>query len=410
MRSGDSPIYPVHIGCTRTNGPEPKGTKMAKAKLDLSTVRERDRLKPKTNRTPHWQRLRPGLFLGYRPSTDGAAGTWAVQTYLDAKTKEHRLGSFGEFTASERFAKAKAAAEALMAQREAGGEVDVLVSTVAEVCRKYAKTHASAEAYFRLSVYNHPIAKITLEKLRQRHLAEWRADLKARPVQLSRQRVATHQRAPSSINREMAPLRAALNAAKLPNSDWKEAIKPISAKIAARRRDLYLERQQRQALLANCSAEIEPFVRALCLLPVRPGAVAQLTVADFNKAAGTLTVRNDKGHAQRSVPLSGVALALLAEQAKSKTPLAPLFHRENLKAWDRNYWKGPIREAALAAKLDPATSAYTLRHSVITDLVNAGVATLTVAQLAGTSVKMIEDHYGHLLHDAAVKALDNLAL
>jgi site-specific recombinase XerD len=55
-------------------------------------------------------------------------------------------------------------------------------------------------------------------------------------------------------------------------------------------------------------------------------------------------------------------------------------------------------------------SAYTLRHSTITDLVTAGLPLLTIAQISGTSAEMIERHYGHLVSDAAVKALGALAL
>ena len=41
-------------------------------------------------------------------------------------------------------------------------------------------------------------------------------------------------------------------------------------------------------------------------------------------------------------------------------------------------------------------SAYTLRHSVITEMVRNGVALSSVAQVAGTSVAMITKHYAHL--------------
>ena len=49
------------------------------------------------------------------------------------------------------------------------------------------------------------------------------------------------------------------------------------------------------------------------------------------------------------------------------------------------------------------------RHAA-TDLVSAGLPLLTIAQISGTSAEMIERHYGHLASDAAVKALDGLAL
>jgi len=59
----------------------------------------------------------------------------------------------------------------------------------------------------------------------------------------------------------------------------------------------------------------------------------------------------------------------------------------------------------VAANLPATTTAYTMRHSVITDLVVGGLDLLTVAQLSGTSVAMIERHYGHLQQDRAAAAL-----
>ena len=79
-------------------------------------------------------------------------------------------------------------------------------------------------------------------------------------------------------------------------------------------------------------------------------------------------------------------------------------------AWNKDMWKGPIKIAAAAAELSPSTTAYTLRHSVITDLVTDGLDLLTVAQLSGTSVTMIERHYGHLRADHAAAALARLEL
>ena len=84
--------------------------------------------------------------------------------------------------------------------------------------------------------------------------------------------------------------------------------------------------------------------------------------------------------------------------------------RANGKAWDKNSWKLPIAEAVAAAALPGGATAYTLRHSTITDLVIAKLPLLTIAQISGTSAEMIERHYGHLARDAAIKALKELEL
>lgn len=57
----------------------------------------------------------------------------------------------------------------------------------------------------------------------------------------------------------------------------------------------------------------------------------------------------------------------------------------------------PMRDAARAAKLPKATAFYTLRHTFIASAITGGMDIHTVAKITGTSVRMIEEHYGKLL-------------
>jgi integrase len=189
---------------------------------------------------------------------------------------------------------------------------------------------------------------------------------------------------------------------------WRVALRP--AKNADGRREAYLDRDQRRALLKHAVADLSAYLRGLCLLPLRPGALAGLTVADFDKRLSTLRIGKDKAGQDRRITLPPQTAAFVAEQAKGKTPAAPLFARADGKAWDKDSWKKPVKAAAMAAELPDSTTAYALRHSTITDLVSAGLDLLTVAQLSGTSVAMIEKHYGHLQSKRAAEALAGLAL
>ncbi len=51
------------------------------------------------------------------------------------------------------------------------------------------------------------------------------------------------------------------------------------------------------------------------------------------------------------------------------------------------------------AKLDPATTFYALRHSHISHALKSSVPTQLLAENTGTSVKMIEVHYGKFIKD-----------
>lgn len=384
--------------------------------LDLSKVGERERLKPR--REPHWQRLRAGCFLGFRPSKRGGKGTWIARCYDEdaGKYRLKALGDFGTLPGNEMFAAAKKEAEALAELVETGGEVRAKIETVADACREYAKTRTEAESRFGRYVYGDPLGKVKLSKLRRRHLKEWRERLEQQPALVTRRKEGdpvTRDRAASTVNRDMAVLRAALSkvlSPGAPNSEaaWQEALK--ATPNANGRRTLYLDRGQRRKLLENTDAEAAPFVRALCLLPLRPGALAALTAGDFDKRTAELTIGKDKTGKPRRIQLPAEAAGLLTKQCKDKLPAAPLFRRKNGKPWDKNTWKLPIAAAVKAAGLPTGATAYTLRHSTITDLVSAGLPLLTIAQISGTSAEMIERHYGHLASDAAVKALGELAL
>jgi len=383
---------------------------------DLSKVKDREALK--SRREPYWQRLQAGRFLGYRPSTREGAGTWIARAY-DENSRKYRLkslGDFGDRTPSERFAIAKREAEEFASTVESGGHMRDAAETVADACRNYAKVNLEAEGRFKRYVYSDALAPVKLARLRRHHLLEWRNRLEKRPALVSRNKEGeqrTRERSPASVNRDMAMLRAALNkvlAPGAPGTDaaWQEALRPI--RNADRQRTLYLDREQRRKLLECVSAEAEAFVRALCLLPLRPGAVAALNAGDFDRRTRELTIGKDKSGRPRRILLPPEVAALFADQAKNKLPAAPLFARANGKAWDRNSWKAPIAEAAVAARLPSGATAYTLRHSTITDLVVAGVPLLTVAQISDTSAEMIERHYGHLVQEHVTEALAGLAL
>lgn len=401
---------------------------------DLSKVGERMKLKPKTNRAPHWQRIRFGVYVGYRPAANGGAGGWVGRAY-DADARKYcikALGDYGQLAGNEQFAAAKKDAEVFADKVETGalryaGTVAnesapaAKMETVADACRAYLTERADANGIaagvFRRHLFNDPIASVKLDKLRRHHLKAWRKRLEDAPALLSRNKggvTRTKQRAASTVNRDMVPLRASLAAVLPPGAPgtdaaWQEALKP--AKGANGHRTLYLDREERKRLLDKASTEFAPFLRALCLLPLRPGTLASRTAGDFDKRTRTLVIgREAKTGKARKITVPQAVADFLLEQAKGKLPDAPLLRQVNGRAWNKDAWKGPVKEAVKAAGLPSGTCAYTMRHSVITDLVTGGLPILTVAQISGTSVTMIEKHYGHLVGNGAEEALAKLAL
>ena len=387
---------------------------------DLSRIMERDKLKSRVGDEPHWQRLRQGCYVGFRPSKKGKRGTWFARVYNSDTMRNSRksLGDYGKLEGHDVFKQAKTDAELWADTVESGGERASDMVTVKDACEAYAneKPCPIQDGILRRHVYCDPIAKVKLDKLRRHHLRSWRKRLEQSPALVTRNKKGAKlwkERAKSTINRDMVPLRAALGQVLkpgAPNTDaaWQEALRPF--KGADKRRELYLDRDERKRLIDATGDEARPFVRALCLLPLRPGALASLTVRDFDKRTRTLTIGKDKNGNPRQISLPQVIANFVGEQVKSKMPAAPIFVRANGEAWNKDAWKYPIKDAVKAARLPLAASAYTLRHSLITDLIRSRLPILTVAQLSGTSVAMIEKHYGHLVRDDAEEALASIAI
>lgn len=390
----------------------------------IDSVEARARLKPR--RAPYWQRLVTGCHLGFRKMSPKSEGTWLAQVYDGGTRKQTRksLGSFDNLPASQRYDAAKAEAEKLAQHLGQGGTADDL--TVKQACAEYVKhllaegkaeTSADTKARFRRLVDSDKIGSIALRKLATHHLRAWRKSLLAKPVTVNPHapegEKKTRERSSSSVNRDMTALRAALNHARengavTTDAAWRVALRPIES--ADRRRTDFLDRQQRIAFIGAAPDDVATFLRGLSMVPLRPGALAALTASSFDKRLCVLTIGKDKAGNDRGIKLSGKTADFFKALAKDKLPAAPLFARADGKAWDKDSWKKPVKAAASAAGLPATTTAYTLRHSIITELIVEGLDTLTVARLSGTSLAMIEKHYGHLRGEHAAKALESLAI
>ena len=211
------------------------------------------------------------------------------------------------------------------------------------------------------------------------------------------------------MNRNLAVLLAALNMAhseKLiaDDSPWRGVHK---VHVPDNRRERVLRADERARLLDACDADMRPFVEGLMLTGCRPGELAAVTASCFDPHHNTMKFPKGKTGG-RSVPISDKMAALCRVQAKDKLPKASLFTRADGKPWHRDNWQKPFKEAVDRAGLGSGIVLYTLRHSSISEMIANGVNAFTVATLTGTSVAMIQQHYGHLFHDQVKAALNAL--
>lgn len=383
------------------------------AKIDTKTARAKLAVRP----APYWHKLRPGCQLGYRAAGTGE-GSWLARWYdgTTGKKQQTALGSFAETANQSAFEAARLEAEKWLDHMAAGGSDEV--ETVADACQAYVESIEDESKAKRTladltrSVLATDLAKVKLIDLRPRHIEDWRKEISKRPVRVGRGDALREgrERSPASVNRELVPLRAALNRAyrrgQIPsNIAWREALKPARGAGTDNRREAILTKAQRALLIEKASAEIKPFLQVLGMLPLRPGAVAALSVSNWDKRTRTLTIPKDKANSGRKFKVTPAVAEFLDKQCRRKLPATPIFADEQGARWNKDTWKDAVRAAVTAAELPAEVTAYTLRHSLLTELVEGGAALSVVARIAGTSVDMLTKVYHHLTDEAAEKAL-----
>lgn len=371
---------------------------------NIQTVAERKKLPPRP--APYFARLEQGAFIGYRKLTDGT-GTW-VARWRDEHQKQinHTLGSFDSYDLA-----CKAAREWI--DNAKGGVVEEV--TVEEACKRYVKDRRSekgdatandAAGRFRRTVDGKKFGKIKLASLKTAHITDWRNSL----VEIDDEDDPdAERRAKDSANRNLATLKAALNLAYRmglvgSTSQWDRV---ESFQNVGKRREKFLTVAERKRLLLASPADLRGFLKALLLTAARPGEIASCKVADLNKS-GLLTLDGKTG--RRIVPLSPDALDHLLEYAGNREDDKPLLARNDGSEWTRYYWRDLFQEVRKTAKLDDDIVPYTLRHVAITEMVVSGIDLLSVARLAGTSVTMIQKHYGHLMKEKIAAQLPNVKM
>jgi len=187
-------------------------------------------------------------------------------------------------------------------------------------------------------------------------------------------------------------------------------------KPPARRRTRILTAIEWEEILAAVpDRNFRDYLSALYQTGCRPSEVARVTAANVDLALGVWVFDKHKSAAATGKPrviYLAPGMVEMSRRLVAERPDGPLFPSRKL---GRPFSKNAVRcrFRRLRAKLPHLKHfvCYNLRHTYATDALARGVSAAQVAELLGhTSIRMVEQHYGHLgqkvdqMRDAARKA------
>ena len=172
------------------------------------------------------------------------------------------------------------------------------------------------------------------------------------------------------------------------------------------------------ALAGRLGPRHGPMVLFAAATGLRPGELLALEQRDTDREANVVYVRRTLRNGRikipktkasvRAVPLQAIALAALNELRPD--PQCPLLFPSvrggylDLHNFRNRNWK----PAQKAAGITPLRRVYDLRHTFATFALRAGISTFDLSRYMGTSLAMIDRHYGHLARDGREHAIELL--
>lgn len=352
-------------------------------KIDTSAKR----LRLKLRREPYWHQISKGKFLGYRRTNSG--GSWVARMRgNDNKQRYHSLGDYTKF---------EDALNAASAWMESVSGLDNHRYTLRNAVDDYVKhleinnsKQSSRDVKLRLNKHitsrllNIELSSLKTAQLKRLHHGMVKTDGDEEEERKSK----------DSANRVLAQLKAALNLAFrderiASDTEWSR----VSAfKNVASSRKLFLTDKQVKALLEKTEGGLYRLVKAGVLTGARYGELARVKVKDFDPMDGTMELTGKTGH--RICYLSDEALKFFKGVCKDRLPEAHLLVKDNGAQWGKSHHLRSMRDAIKKAKLPRECVFYSLRHYHISKALLSSMPMQVVAENTGTSVRMIEKHYG----------------
>lgn len=370
----------------------------------VDTKAKRDRLA--VRREPYWDKVQTGAYVGFRRTTN--IGTWIARYRGEDGKQRYQALQLAEHLPCNEYDAAVTEARSWFAALQAG--VKPRENTVAAAAEDYLKDleirkggRAVADARGRLNRYILPAFKAKrLDKLTTAEIRKWFNGFI--PEGGSKEAI---RKAKASANRNLTTFKAVLNHAHknamcASSLAW-DRVAAFSKVDGARTE--FLEPEQLQALIDQTEGAFRNLVIAGALTGARYGELCALRVKDLDRDARVLHIREGKT-GERIVPMTPEMLKHFAKLATDKLPEAHLLVKDDGKPWAHSDQDRLMREAVKNANLKRAVVFYTLRHTFIAQAIGAGLDIYSIAAVSGTSIAMIEKHYGKLLKGRVRDAME----
>jgi hypothetical protein len=176
-----------------------------------------------------------------------------------------------------------------------------------------------------------------------------------------------------------------------------------------------------ESVAAQLGPVYGPMIVFAAATGLRPAELFALEHRDLDFKEGAVYVRRAYANGRvwhvktrrsmRGVPLQAMALEALRRLPPSESPLVFPNSRGgyiDLHNFRQRHW----RPALVKSGIEPLRQPYDLRHTYATFALRAGLSAFALSRYMGTSLAMIDLHYGHLASDGrehAVALLDALA-
>ncbi len=163
--------------------------------------------------------------------------------------------------------------------------------------------------------------------------------------------------------------------------------------------------------MRRSSTREEPRLSASLPPGLRPSEWSKLERKDVDRGRRVITVRGTKTtRSRREVPLTSEALAAL-DSLPPRLDSPYVFAGPKRGPFDfHNFRRREWGPAIASAGITKPARIYDLRSTFISNALARGLTVFETARIAGTSVAMIEAHYGTLLdtaHDSLLERLES---